>query len=192
MITPAVLALSALLCGITPITEEDAKSAATILKKSDDEVNNFKDQEYVTRMTLLAADGKVEKVIEMKIQQKGGDKRLVRFVKPGDVKGLSVLVEGGNTYVYLPQFNKTRRVAAHTSKQSFMGTDFNMGPPPYPLEYILRDATGPEGRYIGNFGKETSVIVDYPFITGRSTPDSYLTGHKLVEVLESGLKRFGW
>jgi outer membrane lipoprotein-sorting protein len=124
MITTAILALSALLCSITPITEEDAKSAATILKKSDDEVNNFKDQEYTTRMTLLAADGKVEKVIEMKIQQKGNDKRLVRFLKPGDVKGLSVLVESGNTYVYLPQFNKTRRVAAHTSKQSFMGTDF--------------------------------------------------------------------
>jgi putative intracellular protease/amidase len=74
----------------------------------------------------------------------------------------------------------------------FMGTDFNMGPPPYPLEYILRDATGPEGRYIGNFGKETSVIVDYPFITGRSTPDSYLTGDKIVEALEQGLKRYGW
>ena len=68
----------------------------------------------------------------------------------------------------------------------FLGTDFNMGPPPYPLEYILRDATGPEGRYHGNFGKETSVIVDYPFITGRSTPDSYLTGEKMVEVLEHG------
>ena len=74
----------------------------------------------------------------------------------------------------------------------FMGTDFNMGPPPYPLEYILRDATGPHGRYIGNFGKETSVIVDYPFVTGRSTPDSYLTGEKMVEVLEKGLKKFGW
>jgi len=74
----------------------------------------------------------------------------------------------------------------------FMGTDFNMGPPPYPLEYILRDATGPDGAYIGNFGKETSVIVDYPFITGRSTPDSYLTGEKLVETLEKGTKRFGW
>jgi len=74
----------------------------------------------------------------------------------------------------------------------FMGTDFNMGPPPYPLEYILRDSTGPDGRYIGNFGKETSVIVDYPFITGRSTPDSYLTGQKIVEVLEKGLKRYGW
>ena len=29
-------------------------------------------------------------------------------------------------------------------------------------------------------------IVDYPFITGRSTPDSYLTGQKMVEVLEHG------
>lgn len=74
----------------------------------------------------------------------------------------------------------------------FVGVDFNMGPPPYPLEYILRDATGPEGAYIGNFGKETSVIVDYPFITGRSTPDSYLTGQKMVEVLEKGLTRYGW
>lgn len=74
----------------------------------------------------------------------------------------------------------------------FEGTDFIIGPPPYPLEYILRDATGPTGRYIGNFGKETSVIVDYPFITGRSTPDSRLTGEKLVEVLEDGLRAWGF
>ena len=70
--------------------------------------------------------------------------------------------------------------------------DFNMGPPPYPLEYILRDATGPEGGYHGNVGRETSVIVDYPFITGRSTPDSYLTGQMVVEALERGLRRYGW
>ncbi len=74
----------------------------------------------------------------------------------------------------------------------FMGTDFNMGPPPYPLEYILRDATGPDGQYHGNVGHPTSVIVDYPFVTGRSTPDSYATGQRLVEVLEKGLKRYGW
>ncbi|RKG94497.1 thiamine biosynthesis protein ThiJ [Corallococcus sp. CA053C] len=74
----------------------------------------------------------------------------------------------------------------------FVGTDFNMGPPPYPLEYILRDATAPEGQYHGNFGKEQSVIVDYPFVTGRSTPDSTLTGEKLVEVLEQGLRRWGF
>lgn len=74
----------------------------------------------------------------------------------------------------------------------FVGTDINIGPPPYPLEYILRDATGLDGQYHGNFGKEISVIVDYPFITGRSTADSYMTGQKLVEALEKGLKRYGW
>jgi putative intracellular protease/amidase len=74
----------------------------------------------------------------------------------------------------------------------FVGVDFNMGPPPYPLEFILRDATGSEGAFIGNFGKDLSCIVDYPFITGRSTPDSCLTGQKMVEVLENGLTRWGW
>jgi len=74
----------------------------------------------------------------------------------------------------------------------FVGTDFNMGPPPYPLEYILRDATQPGGGYHGNYGHRISCIVDYPFITGRSTADSYATGEKLVEVLEKGLRRWGW
>jgi putative intracellular protease/amidase len=74
----------------------------------------------------------------------------------------------------------------------FFGVDFNMGPPPYPLEYILRDATGPDGAYHGNVGKETSVIVDFPFVTARSTPDSAMSGELLVQVLEDGLRRYGW
>ncbi|TYQ13278.1 UNVERIFIED_CONTAM: putative intracellular protease/amidase [Acetivibrio alkalicellulosi] len=74
----------------------------------------------------------------------------------------------------------------------FLGVDFNMGPPPYPLEFILRDAVGPEGQFIGNVGRTISAIVDYPFITGRSTADSYKTGELLIEVLEKGLKRYGW
>ena len=72
------------------------------------------------------------------------------------------------------------------------GNWVNLGPPFYTLEYILRDATGPDGQFHGNVGHATSVIVDYPFITGRSTPDSVLTGEKVVEVLEHGLRRFGW
>ena len=33
-----------------------------------------------------------------------------------------------------------------------------------------------------------SAIVDYPFITGRSTADSYKTGELLVAALKNGLK----
>jgi putative intracellular protease/amidase len=74
----------------------------------------------------------------------------------------------------------------------FVGTDINLGPPPYPLEYILRDAVGPDGQFHGNVGHEVSVVADYPFVTGRSTGDSYTTGVVLIEMLERGLKYYGW
>ena len=57
---------------------------------------------------------------------------------------------------------------------------------------MLRDATGPDGQFHGNVGRETLVIVDYPFINSRSTPDSYMTGRMVVEVIENGLRRYGW
>ncbi|RMI37209.1 type 1 glutamine amidotransferase domain-containing protein [Streptomyces triticirhizae] len=91
-----------------------------------------------------------------------------------------------------------KRVTGHPKEYDykdgtgFVGVDFNMGPPPYPLEYILRDATGPDGAFIGNVGRELSAIVDHPFITARSTPDSTLAAELLVRVLEEGLRRYGW
>ena len=70
--------------------------------------------------------------------------------------------------------------------------DVNFGPPFFPLEYILRDAVGPEGRFHGGVGQTRSTVLDYPFLCGRSTQDSRLVGEKMVEVLESGLRRWGW
>ncbi|KAB8144953.1 type 1 glutamine amidotransferase domain-containing protein [Chloroflexia bacterium SDU3-3] len=74
----------------------------------------------------------------------------------------------------------------------FLNTDINVGPPFFPLELILRDATGPDGRYHGGVGRTQSTILDYPFLTGRSTQDSRLVGEKIIEVLEGGLRRWGW
>ncbi|HYW81369.1 MAG TPA: DJ-1/PfpI family protein, partial [Thermoguttaceae bacterium] len=78
------------------------------------------------------------------------------------------------------------------SNKGFGDGWINFGTPFYPLEYILRDAVGPDGQFIGNVGHETSVIVDYPFITSRSTASSVKCGQKLVDVLENGLRRYGW
>jgi putative intracellular protease/amidase len=74
----------------------------------------------------------------------------------------------------------------------FINTDLNMGPPPYPLEYILRDAVAPGGTYHGNFGRRTSVIVDWPFITARSLQCAHEFGEQLVNMLAHGLRRYGW
>lgn len=74
----------------------------------------------------------------------------------------------------------------------FVNSDLNFGPPFYPLELILRDAVGPEGKFHGGVGRTISTTVDYPFICGRSTQDSRLCGELLVEALENGLTRYGW
>lgn len=74
----------------------------------------------------------------------------------------------------------------------FLNTDLNMGPPPYPLEFILRDAVAPDGEYHGGVGRTTSTILDYPFLTGRSTQDSRLVGELMVQTLENGTRRYGW
>ena len=55
-----------------------------------------------------------------------------------------------------------------------------------------RDATGPDGKYHGGVGRTLSTILDYPFLTGRSTQDSQLVGELMVKVLEEGLKKYGW
>jgi putative intracellular protease/amidase len=72
------------------------------------------------------------------------------------------------------------------------GGFFNFGSPPFPLEYILRDAVGPDGQFHGNVGRITSVIVDYPFVTSRSVQCSDEIGQTFVRVLNEGLRRYGW
>jgi len=60
------------------------------------------------------------------------------------------------------------------------------------LEYILRDAVGEEGHYHGGVGHYSQTILDFPFLTGRSTQDSELVGQLMVQVLENGLQKYGW
>lgn len=92
-----------------------------------------------------------------------------------------------------------KHVTGHAVEYDYKdGTGFiptgniNFGPPFYPLEYILRDAVGEKGQYHGGVGHETQTILDYPFLTGRSTQDSKLVGDLMVQVLEENLRRYGW
>jgi putative intracellular protease/amidase len=95
-------------------------------------------------------------------------------------------------YDYLDGTGFEGNHAVDGSNEGFGDGYINFGPPFYPLEFILRDAVRPDGQYIGNVGHKTSVIVDYPFITSRSTASSMECGEKLIDVLENDLKRSGW
>jgi hypothetical protein len=88
-----------------------------------------------------------------------------------------------------------KRVTGHCleyDKRDWGFFGFQIGPPPYALEYILRDAVGPSGEFLGNYGRETSTVVDYPFLTGRSTSDGQLAGDRLTAMLDGGLVRWEW
>lgn len=93
-----------------------------------------------------------------------------------------------------------KHVTGHTMEYDYTGGwaiwanggYFSFEAPPYPLEYVLRDAVGIDGEFHGNVGRPTSVIVDYPFITSRSVESSDECGRMLVNVLNNGLRRHGW
>lgn len=93
---------------------------------------------------------------------------------------------------------KGKHVTGHALEYDYKdGTGFavselNYGTPFYPLEFILRDAVGKKGEFHGGVGKPISTILDYPFLTGRSTQDSTLVGQLMYKALEKGLKRYGW
>jgi outer membrane lipoprotein-sorting protein len=57
--------------------------------------------------------------------QKGHDKRLTKFTAPADQKGIGFLsLPNDVMYLYLPAFNRTRRIASHVKNTKFAGTDF--------------------------------------------------------------------
>lgn len=90
----------------------------------DNVANQPKDTWFRFEATTEAA-GKAPRVMAFTVQNKG-DKRLVNFDKPGDMKGTRVLViSRQQMYVYLPAYNKVRRVASHVTEQGFMGTTYS-------------------------------------------------------------------
>ena len=95
-----------------------------ILSKVDSIMNAPNDRE--ARMITITIDSKGrEKERETIIYQKG-DWKLIRFLSPASDRGIGFLsLSEDKMYLYMPAFNKIRRIASHVKKQSFMDTDFS-------------------------------------------------------------------
>jgi outer membrane lipoprotein-sorting protein len=95
-----------------------------ILRRVDQQANAFKDATFHFKMRIKEPSGQVREV-EFTNTQKGTTKRMVRFLAPGDIKGMGMLVESQDVmYALLPAFgNRVRRLGTHQVSQSFMGSD---------------------------------------------------------------------
>ncbi len=59
------------------------------------------------------------------VMHQDGERRLIQILEPADVNGMGILIQDARTmYVYVPEFDETRRVATHARQQSFLGSDF--------------------------------------------------------------------
>lgn len=101
-----------------------AKGPQAMLENSDKLTNDYPTQKWTMRMTVTAPGG-APRSLRFKVWQKGRGNRLVRFIEPGEVKGLSMLSQPGDImYVYAPQTDNVRRLALSARRQTLLGSNF--------------------------------------------------------------------
>ena len=104
------------------------------------------DDQYFEYELVNAEPGRDPKVMEIHVTIKG-EQRLTEFAAPGDMKGTRALVQSRDVmYIYLPAYNKVRRVASHLTSGGFLGTTFSN-------DDISTTIYGPS--YDGKFVEET-------------------------------------
>jgi len=139
-----------------------------ILKKIDDTMTTSKDQVSTLTMVLEDAAGKT-KERQMSLKQKGTQLRMIKFVSPAEVKGVSFLtLSDDEMYLYMPEFGKVRRIASHLKTDTFMGSDFSysdMGSTSYADRY--------DAKLLGKEGDEATLELTPK--KGKDIPYSKLT-----------------
>ncbi len=76
--------------------------------------------------TARGDEKKRELMVWTKNNPSGDDWRLMKFLAPADLKDLGFLVLADDQmYLYLPEFQRVRRIASHNKKESFVGSDFS-------------------------------------------------------------------
>ncbi len=101
-----------------------AGSADDTLKTVDEALVRATDTSSVM-LAHTEVPGSSPKETSFKLMVKG-EQRFVDFLGPADMKGTRVLVASPTQmFVWLPAYNKVRRVASHVKSQGFMGTMFS-------------------------------------------------------------------
>jgi outer membrane lipoprotein-sorting protein len=109
-----------------------AETAEEIAKKSYDIMSGYKSSFSKTTMILKNAQG-VENRRELeisKLENNGGDKSLIRFIFPEDIKDTKLLsyeVIGGDDkqWLYLPALKRVKRISSRNKSGSFMASEFS-------------------------------------------------------------------
>jgi outer membrane lipoprotein-sorting protein len=96
-----------------------------IIAKLDKLATGPADQYFVFEMTTYEK-GKEPNSMTFEVTIKGTKFRRLRYLAPGDVKGMGMLVRSlSKMYIYLPAYRRVRRIASHVRDQGFMGSTYS-------------------------------------------------------------------
>jgi hypothetical protein len=134
-----------------------AARGLAIAKHADAYDSGWVDQYLQARMTLIDARGQevVRETRGMTLEGSAGDKALVRFMSPADIRGVAALIHehpqtADDTWLYLPATRRVRRIAGANRTASFQGTEFTYED----LSSLIVE------RYEWRFLRESTITVD--------------------------------
>jgi hypothetical protein len=138
-------------------TADAAARGHAIAKHADAYDSGWVDQYLQARMTLIDARGQevVRETRGMTLEGGAGDKALIRFMSPADIRGVAALIHehpqtADDTWLYLPATRRVRRIAGANRTASFQGTEFTYED----LSSLIVE------RYDWRFLRETTLTVD--------------------------------
>ncbi len=103
-----------------------------LAQKSDAVMSGYGDAKSEMVMTLVNANGQARErtMRSLTLEKDGGDKSLMEFLTPADVKGTKFLSyehadKDDDQWLYLPALKKVKRIPSSDKSSSFMGSDFS-------------------------------------------------------------------
>jgi hypothetical protein len=133
---PAVIALALLSASAAPFgiphSAVGIAASADQVARSVQDRDTGRDSRALVRMRLVDRRGRSrERALELTARDggSGGDRILVRFTYPNDIKGTGFLVwehpgAEDERFLYLPSLGRVRRISGEETQESFVGTDF--------------------------------------------------------------------
>jgi outer membrane lipoprotein-sorting protein len=101
------------------------QDANAVLEKMDKIFYSPVDKQGKVAIILTDKTGK-EKIREAQMYQKGRDKKLYKYTKPESQLGVATLsLPNDVMWLYMPAFEKPKKISMLAKKQSFTGTDFS-------------------------------------------------------------------
>jgi hypothetical protein len=152
-----------------PLSSQQPVESAEWVARQMDERDTGRDGRVEMTMRLYDRQGRVRErslvLSSLRAARRGsgqgeiGDRTLVRFLSPGDIKGTGLLVwehpsAEDERFLYLPALGRVRRIAGDEKQESFVGSDLSYEDigsrdiTEYTYAFARRDATwqAPDGR----------------------------------------------